>query len=264
MKYETKNKTKEEMKQILEDRGMIVDDISILDNINYAHLIYKYSKPFYEEEGIYKDGTRLSDLMNLFKINEAICAWLYKKINEFEHKLKNTVATIASAKSAFEYLDKEFYGEGLTKLKFYNKKEFNDFLWNIKKLHDKTLKNSEYLSGKTKDDIIPLWIFIDEMTIGQIRMFLKYWPDALKVYHILNLDFTHLSTFNTYRNRVFHMNPITKKIIIRRDEGKNIKHTFKKFFYVVSGTYDLKELEIFIKDNNFDENENVDIIKILF
>lgn len=229
MKYETQNKTKEQMKQILEDRGMIIDNISLLENINYAHLIYKYSTPFYEKEGVYKKGTKLSELMKLFEINELICSCLYKKINRFEHKLKNVVASMATTDSAFKYLEKEFYGEKITELPFYNDGEFKKFIKNVNNLHRTALINNVYLSGKTKDGVIPLWIFVDEMTIGQIRMFLKYWPDGLKVYKVLKLNFKHLSTFNVYRNRVFHMNPITKKIIVKRHNQNNIEHTFKKF-----------------------------------
>ena len=156
MEYSKKHKTKIEMKEILESRNLIVDDISIFDNINYSHIIYKYSKPFYDGKTKYKDGTKLSDLMCLFTTNELLCTYLYKGINRFEHKLKNIVATIATTKSAFEYLDRKFYGDDLEGLPYYNENEFKSFLNNINDLHMKSLKNNVYLSGKTEDNIIPL------------------------------------------------------------------------------------------------------------
>jgi len=86
-----------------------------------------------------------------------------------------------------------------------------------------------FLKKKTQGDIIPIWIFIDELTIGQLRMFLKFWRNSGKVYKNLKIDWRELKTFNVFRNALFHMNPIKNKIRIRH---KNNKNTYYYDYYL--------------------------------
>ncbi len=230
-KINTTYKTISEMESLLKKRGLIID-INIFHKVNYAHLIYKFSTVFYVYEKKYKEGTRLSDIYNLYIFNQKFSQFLYKYVSDFEHLLKREIASQIAFDHGYIYLKKEFYGD-VEKLKYYKKDEFQKFLENLRETHNKTLIKYPFLKKKTQDGIIPIWIFIDELTIGQLRMFLKFWKDSAKVYKNLKIDWIKLKTFNVFRNAVFHMNPIKNTIRIKHENNKNIDYYLRKFLKTI-------------------------------
>lgn len=91
MKYLIEYKTLEQQLEVLENRGLIIDDPSILTEINYSHLIYKYGNIYLDDsKGEYKKGTKLSNLYNLYLFHLKIYTLLFKVIIQYDKNWKLT------------------------------------------------------------------------------------------------------------------------------------------------------------------------------
>ena len=207
--YNKKHFSKEEMIYVLEKRGLIVDKPKILDNINYSYLIYNFSKPFYYAKLKYKYKTKLSDIYNLYLFSKKASMALFGLIHDVEHKFKKTIAFLISKKSVYSYLKKESY------LFNENDYSFKKFFEKIKMIHDLFLfSNKKELEEKLKDNIIPIWIFIDKMSLGDLIKMIKYNKKLItsSPYKKMKINWKQMLTINRFRNQIAHMNPIKEKI----------------------------------------------------
>ena len=215
-KYNKRFFTKEEMKFVLEQRGLIVDCPDIFCDVNYAFIIYEFSDYFYYSPLKYERGTKLSDIYKLHLFNKEASLFLFSLIHDIEHKLKNSIILSMSSKNAYDYLKRESYT--------YNKddKEFNNFLNKLKSAHKLHLIQSKALSrNKMIGGVSPIWIFVNSLTLGQLIKFIKYKSDikANDVYSKLNCNWKELGTINKFRNQISHMNPIKEKLYFKTRRG---------------------------------------------
>ena len=252
--YKLKYHKKDELKKILEGRGLIIYNPNILNNINYSHLIYEYGAFFLEtEEPIkYKKGTKLLDIYNLYKLNIEVSSILFKLFNLFEHKIRASIVSHVGLEP-LEYLDDNFYSKARETVE----NEIFNFVSNLSKTEEKMRHkyDQKYLiNGK-----LPIWLLIDELPIGQLRMFLKLTGIQSYVFKDIKLSkkkFWVLKGFNLHRNQLAHMDIIKGKI--SKDGNKyylmdllnKISENFKKEYLEASIT--IKET---IKEYNFNINE---------
>ena len=212
-----------EMINLLKERNLTIDTMEghPFVDINYAHLIYKFGSKFLYNglEDLYDDDANLSQIINYFDFNKALCQFMYDPLHAFEHKLKRTIAYIASEEDGFDYLNVHFY-EKYTGWNIKDTKNLFHFVIKLVNIHERARGNS-----KKDVDIMPLWVFVDELSLGELSMFLKFYGGRMKVYDEIGLTASNLETIRHFRNAIFHMNPIKTKIII-----KSKTFEFKFFF----------------------------------
>ena len=155
--YNKRYFSKKEMICVLKKRNLIIDKENILEKINYAHLIYNFGK-YFQYKNLkcknlkYKDGSKLSDIYNLYLFSKKGSIALFELIHDIEHKFKNILASLISKENAFDYLKKESY-----KFEKKENKSFNYFYKKIKKSHELFyLTKKEELKSKIKEEIIPI------------------------------------------------------------------------------------------------------------
>lgn len=208
-------KTIEDQLKTLGERGLDVSNPlakNILEDVNYSHLIYKYGKHYWFNNNplVYKKGTKIEHLKNLFELNARISSIIFEFIMIVEHGLKRATAYEFARVNSLWYLDKANY----VLSKNATQKELDD-------LHDNLLKLETKVKGEYKvEDLVngymPIWLLIDHMALGQIRMLLKLCPFEDKVYQAMGIssmfDWRIIRTFNEYRNQISHGNPIVPQI----------------------------------------------------
>ena len=207
--YILEYKTKEELIDILKSRGMEVSCPKILDNINYSHLIYKYGE-FFLDKNIkhkiqYKTGVDIIQLYNLYLFNAELSSKLFNVFNKIEHSIRSSIVQHISKEHPIGYLEKDFYtwiGRDFVK----TNKEKEKFIKSLSKTEKK--KRSKYSENHLIGGILPIWLLIDEVPIGQLRMFMKLCrinKEVLKDIKISSRNLWMLNTFNIYRNDCAHM-----------------------------------------------------------
>ena len=216
--------TNDELHNLLKQRGLIIDDETILHNVNYSHLIYKFGKHYLNDNFTFKPGTTITNIYNLYILNMNISAVLYKFISKFEHKLRVAVVEEISIFGALSYLDKSIYraDENLV----------NDMILKLSELEEKIrfeLPNEKLINGK-----VPLWILVDRLSIGTISWFIKLTAIDKLVGKRLKIDvrnFNILQTVREFRNLIYHANPLTK-VITNTHKNGNITHHYLRSLYM--------------------------------
>ena len=205
-----------EMEYVLQQRGLIIDDHDIFEKINYAYLIYEFSDIFYDSHLQYKTGTRLSDIIRLYEFNKLASEKLFGIFHVIEQKFKKHIITSISSKNynradedeaIYGYLDKTNYNSSDT--------SFNRFFDKIKRTHKSHIqKDTSILSGKMKNNISPLWIFINQLSMGDLIKLLRYYKKIGQnyVYQEMKINWQDMSNINKYRNQVAHMNPVKDEL----------------------------------------------------
>lgn len=215
MAYSKKYHTVDQQIKVLERRGIIVDDPSILQKVNYSHLIYVFGKHYVEQEidgePKYKSGTKLSYIYNLFLLNAEVSSILFSFFHKFEHKFKFSVAHWLSAEDELWYSKKENYTQYDQESS--TKKELKKLYKNLNNLEEN--KRSKHDPKHYKDGMLPMWLLVDEMSLGQLGMVTKFSNNQSKIYNDLQITSNNyklpLDLIN-YRNQIFHGNPLTAKI----------------------------------------------------
>ena len=247
--YKSTYHTKEELINTLEKRGMTVSDSSILDEVNYSHIIYKYGKYFIEIENDneikYKDGTDILHLYNLYIFNNKLSTKLLYIFSKIEHKMRSSIVQHISKQDPLIYLESTFYSNES------RNGEIDEFIDSLKKTEE--ARRDKYdvkhlLSGK-----LPLWLLVDELPIGQLRMFMKL-TEGLQKLVLNDMNIAHnkwwiIRTFNKYRNVLAHMD------IVESIADKDPKFDLLRLLMYMKNNYkeDYRELIIFLKDYNFND-----------
>lgn len=219
MTYKNNYHTKKQLVETLESRGVFVDDITILDNVNYSHLMYVFGRHFIDfetiEGPIYKTGTKLSQIYNLFLKNIESSAIFFEFFHLVEHKLKSAVAHWVAAIDPLWYADINNYKDYTLNSTQKTNEEKSIFHKNLMELETK--KRNQYDPKYYKSGKLPMWLLIDEMAFGQITMLIKYvdQPQKDKIYsecQIAPNNFKLLLEIKNYRNLLFHGNALTGSI----------------------------------------------------
>lgn len=214
-------KDKNDLIDILEKRNLIIDDATLLDDVNYSHLIYLYSDLFYVDKinKIYAIGTKVSDIFLLFKFNKEISKIIYDFSHYMEHKIRSIMANVISESNPIGYFERTFYDKGnIQSLSYYGDgSEFNGLLSNLSDIND--LHKSKYNNDELINGIVPFWRIIDHLSIGTLSMNLKYHYSGNSIFKKLNMHFSDLSCIKKYRNATFHANKIMPRYRVNTGKG---------------------------------------------
>ena len=214
--YNKRHFTLEEMIYVLEQRGLIVEKPEILNDINYSYLIYNFSQPFYYAKLKYTFGTKLSDIYNFYLFSKKASIALFSLIYDIEHKFKKIIASLISEKSVYSYLEKKSYN--------FNKDDssFKNFFKRIKNNHKLFLvTKKEELNEKLKNNVIPIWIFINKLSLGDLIKMVKYNKKFItsNPYKKMQINEKQMLIINRFRDEIAHMNPIEEKIKFKIENG---------------------------------------------
>lgn len=251
--YKSTYHSKQELVDTLEKRGMNVSNPNILDEINYSHLIYKYGEYFLEVETLgeirYKEGTDIVNLYNLFDFNNQLSTKLMYIFSKIEHKLRSSIVGHISIDNPLAYLDPSFYSDA------FSEEDRISFIETLKKTEE--AKRHKYNEKHFLNGVLPIWLLIDELPIGQLRMFLKLGVGIQKkVFKDMNIEprkWWIIKIFNQYRNLSAHMDIIKGNISI---DGKV---NLKPLLVYIKNNYgeDYRDVTIFLAEYSFD-NINLD------
>ncbi|MCR8613362.1 MAG: Abi family protein [Mycoplasma sp.] len=222
--YNNEYFTISEMEYVLSKRGLEIDVKNVFEKINYAYFIYEFSNMFRKEifknQGLkYIRGTKLSDILKLHEFSKKSSFFVFELIYEIEHLFKRNIADSISKNNAFNYLSKDGY--------IFKKDDnyFKNFLTKINAIHEKHIEEDELiLKGKLKNNISPIWIFINSLSLGDLKKLIKYNKNFKEnnIYKKMNISFKDMGNINKYRNRIAHMNPIKEKIFFKTFKGKGV------------------------------------------
>lgn len=215
--------TLEQMHNLLKSRGLEIDDEEILQKVNYSHLIYKYGKHYLSDSGAFVDGTKISHIYNLYKLNLEISAILFKFISKFEHKLRVALVEEIASFGPLSYLNDEIY-----KCSDEDRVKTIDDLKTIEEKIRSDFPIEKLLSGK-----VPLWLLVDKFSIGMISWFIKVTSIDKQVSKRLKIDFRKMSILQTikeFRNLIHHANPITRKIVVNHKNGNSSTHHLNSLY----------------------------------
>ncbi len=241
---ENKFCNKEELKKLLESRNLFVDDIKILDLINYSHLIHKYGKFYFSEpknKNYFRNGTKLSHIYNLHLFNNHFSSILFKVILMFEHKLKNSIAYNFASKGELCYLNNDFYSSN----NIQQKKQIHTLIDTIKIIENEV--RGKYNPKSHYDGILPIWLLIDELSFKELRNLLYFSKSNLKnkIHNDLKIGWKNrslLPNIHHYQNLICHANPLKRKILIKHSKTT---HYLKNFIHYTMSTYkdEFEEIE---------------------
>ena len=212
MKLLKEYKTISQQNEILKSRGLIVDDETILNGINYSHLIYKFGIIYWDTENDkYVEGTKLSHIYALYNFHRSLTKEIFNLIIKYELKLKAIIASQIAEIDPLWYIDIQNYDKSIIT----DNDEMNKLYKNMLRLSSK----SQYEKYKIERDgisYLPIWLLIDEMAFGQLTMLIKAFGKRNKIFHKMNLNPQHgwakLTTINYYRNQIFHGNELRSSI----------------------------------------------------
>lgn len=171
-------KTYEEQLNILISKGLIVDSdtLKILRKNNYYFLINRYKNVFIEpnvKPNVFKKGTHFNEIVSLYDFDRNLRIILLKYIITIENTLKSIISYEFSKKYDYKYLDLASYDN----LNFNEKRvnELKGLFKSISNIVKKNLKHEKHLRYyKEKYDDIPLWIVINNLSLGMLISFYSY------------------------------------------------------------------------------------------
>lgn len=242
---------KNELKNLLESRKLIVDNLKILDLINYSHLIHKYGKFYFLEhknKNFFKEGIKLSHIYNLHLFNNKLASIVFKVILKFEHKLKNSIAYNFASKGEINYLNENFY--------FLNninqEKKLEDLIKKIKEIENKT--RNKYNKNSYYNGLLPIWLLIDELSFKELRNLLYFSESNIKnmIHSDLKISQKNrslLPNIHHFRNLICHANPLKRKISLHFSKTT---HHLKDLFHFMMSTYKDEFEEVTNLFNSFD------------
>lgn len=219
---------------------------------NYYCVINGYKSPFLKKGNdmlpiipeMYQQGTRFSEIYNLYCMDKELRSLLLRHILKFETKVKSLAA----------YYFSEAHPEKYGYLHFINysqeEKDLSDVLKNIQKLSNKIEihKNKKY-DNSIKHYIdnhknVPLWVLVNFLTFGELQYLFLSLEDCIKekVCKTISLDFKSeynanerigteelkmiLKTGNLFRNVCAH-----DEVLYNYKMGKKFKASlFNKYF----------------------------------
>lgn len=220
-------KTLDEQIEILQSRGMIINDIektkSLLLRENYffisgyRHMFLKSSK-----DKNFIEGTTFEELYSVFQFDRSFRNILFKNLLIVENNLKSVMSYCLSRKYGVkekDYLKPSNFSQDMKKIR-----QVNDVLNKLKRQiklngrqHSATL---HYLSNY---GYVPLWILVKLLSFGMINELYSILKpeDKLAVADYYNLDVETLGTYiallSNYRNLCAHEDIVfehrTQKIV---------------------------------------------------
>lgn len=212
-------KTYEEQLNILISKGLIVDNdtLKILRKNNYYFLINRYKNVFIEpnvKPNVFKKGTHFNEIVSLYDFDRNLRIILLKYIITIENTLKSIISYEFSKKYDYKYLDITSYDN----LNFDEKRviELKGFFKSIKNVIKNSLKHEKHLKYyKENYDDIPLWIVINNLSLGMLISFYSYMKkedkenvssefsiSSTELYNFLQV-LLHFRNYSAHNQRIF-------------------------------------------------------------
>ena len=159
--------TYEEQLEILEKRGVIVDDenacVKILENINYYRLM-AYFLPFKTEDGNYKRGTSFLQVYRIYEFDRKLRRVLFAALEEVEISLRAKFAYYHAHKyGPIGYLDASNYSQK------HNHEKFRDQIDREIESNKKVLFVKHHLENY--GGVFPVWVITEIFTFGMLSRF---------------------------------------------------------------------------------------------
>lgn len=183
---------------------------TLLQTYGYYNIINLYNKPFVNNDTYDKDMDFFK-LMSLHEIDTIIKSLLYSPIFMAEQKLKTTIAhSFAQKYGPFDstslanyiepYLDPSNYNP-LLKNK-YNKPQCNDLIKHFTNILTDNTKYPPFKHYQTKHGHIPIWVFINKLTFGEMRKMFEVLNIQQNISNVFNLTPSELRSTLIYLNNV--------------------------------------------------------------
>lgn len=174
---------KQQIERLTLDRGLIIEDVdyaeSILRKIGYFSLVSTYKYLFSAPDSKkYRNGTKLEDIVALYKFDENLRELFLKYILKVERNVKSLISyyfceEYGSAQE--EYLDSSNYTDD----------EFHrgDVEYLVHSLANLVRAHGEYPeidAFREKNNDVPLWVLVNVMTFGMLSKFYRLMPVNLQ------------------------------------------------------------------------------------
>lgn len=162
-------KTYKEQIRLLKSKGLIIADemhaIQTLKDLSYFALINGYKRPFKSDNGNYSEGACFEDIEQLYRFDESLRLFLLEQLLVVETRIKSSISYNFSQKYRTEnaYLNVNNYNYSDNRTQAVNK--LVTILQDIQ-----TSTSHTYITHykKNHNGIIPLWVLINAMTLGQV------------------------------------------------------------------------------------------------
>lgn len=183
---------------------------TLLQSYGYYNIINLYNKPFVHNDTYDKDMDFFK-LMSLHEIDTIIKSLLYSPIFIAEQKIKTTIAhSFAQKYGPFDstsltnyvepYLDSSNYNRSLKNNS--NKPQCNDLIKHFTKILTDNTKYPPFKHYQTKHGHIPIWVFINKLTFGEMRKMFEVLKIQQNISNVFNLTPSELRSTLIYLNNV--------------------------------------------------------------
>ena len=202
-----KAKTVEEQLQILEKRGLVIENrdraIEILRNVNY-YILTGYLFPFKQGEK-YQNGTSMNLAIKLYHFDNEIRNILMALMVEAEEKLKTRIAyniAIAHSDDPLIYTDINYFKSANDHSRF-----MADFQSNVRNNREVPFVKHHIQKYRSQ---FPIWVAVNLFTLGNLKYLYKNIPsrDRKNISREFNLSpktlDSWIDTLRILRNKLAH------------------------------------------------------------
>ncbi len=207
-------KTLDEQINILQDKGMIIDDIETAKEVllrenyffinGYRMLFMKSNK-----DRSFVTGANFRELYGVFNFDRQVRNILFKNLLIFENNLKSIMSYHLSKAYGIkenDYLNPDNFNNSMEK-----KRQVNDLINKMKRqIHSNANNHTATAHYSTRYGYIPLWIAVKVLSFGIVsELYLILKPtDQKEVASFFNVDpyefATYLPVLSNYRNLCAH------------------------------------------------------------
>lgn len=166
----------------LKEKNLIIEDeeyaVTMLKKLSYFNLINGYKKPFKEDDGNYKDGTKFEDIISLYQFDDKLRNIFLNNILIVEIHMKSLIS--------YHFCDK--YGdcqcEYLKTANYNNQEKYKLQVEELVEKLNKILENPgkvRYIKHQqTKYSNVPLWVLVKALTFGNLSKLYSSQQDNIK------------------------------------------------------------------------------------
>lgn len=183
----------------------------ILQTYGYYNIVNQYNKPFLNKDDTYKPYIDFYKLYSLQQIDAAIKNAIFYPILQVEQKLKTCIAyEFAKAYGPFENTDMTNYIEPYFDENNYNKSipkkerspKYISMINQLKEKYNKCSTYEPFKHYKEKHHHIPIWIFINQLTYGDLFCFYELLQIQNRISHQFNLTASQLKQIMFFLKQV--------------------------------------------------------------
>ena len=171
----------QQIEKLENQKGLVISNKEyakkVLLSIGYFSIVTGYKFPFKDENNNYRKGTRLEDLVALFKFDENLRDLTLKYILKIQQQMQTLSAYCFCSKFGENqklYLNPDAYVfKKDNKYQVYRLTKELDFIVNRS-------KDRRYIVEERKKGNVPLWVSINAFSMGALTKFYKFLPEDVK------------------------------------------------------------------------------------